>query len=363
MSSACVVGAGVFGASTRARAGAARLGCDPRRAVHAGHRPVGIGRRHAAAARRARRRRVVHGKSHYAPARSGSSSNRRRRPGSGKASAWRGSRGAPTGSRPRASPFWNASGSRTSGCRPTTRAGSSRRSPSTICTACCTSLTPGVLHARRATQLLVSEGERHGVTMQGRAIRTVRRSARRRRRLGLRRVAAAALPRARRDRRLPARRLLPRRRPRVARRPRVRRLRRRVLRARRRRQGSASRSPPTRRTTRSTPTRSTACRRPTGKSRRASYAARRFPSLAERAGARRSRLPVRPLARHALRRRPPPRARSLVARRRWLGARLQARPRARRVRRRLHRGHSENAEAFHALGARTGDAGLRTGST
>ena len=114
----------------------------------------------------------------------------------------------------------------------------------------------------------------------GRARRPGRRSTRRRRRLGLRRLAPAALPRARRGRGLATRRLLPRRRPGVAGSARLRRLRRRLLRARRRRRPRhQDRARLGERHDRPGHARPHARRR-TGKSRRARYAARRFPSLA-----------------------------------------------------------------------------------
>ena len=135
----------------------------------------------------------------------------------------------------------------------------------------------GVLLARRATQLLVADGERHGVKLEGSRMTPSDDPRGRHRRLGVRRVASAALPRARDGRGLAPRRLLPRRRPVVAGSTRIRRLRRRVLRARRRRRASASRSPRTRRTTPSTPTRSIAGPRPHWEETARAYAARRFP--------------------------------------------------------------------------------------
>ena len=53
----------------------------------------------------------------------------------------------------------------------------------------------GVMHARRATQLLVEDGERRGVRLEHGAQLAGRPPGRRRRRLGLRLMAAAALPR------------------------------------------------------------------------------------------------------------------------------------------------------------------------
>ena len=70
----------------------------------------------------------------------------------------------------------------------------------------------GVLYARQATQALA-----RGLRVETRRIEVARAAGRRRRRVGVRRMAARALPRARRAADLAPRRLLPRRRRRVGR--------------------------------------------------------------------------------------------------------------------------------------------------
>ena len=148
----------------RARARAARLGRHARRAVHAGHRALGVGRRHAPAARRrtatssgtrelAWRARTLwlelqerHGHAHL---------------GAGRAS--RGSHSAPTASRQRSRETLAAARhSRASGSRRTTRSASTRRSRVDDLHAVLCEPDAGVLHARRATQLLVEDARQLG---------------------------------------------------------------------------------------------------------------------------------------------------------------------------------------------------------
>ena len=192
---ALVVGAGVHRRVDRARARAARLGRHARRAVHARHRPLGFGRRHAAAPRGARRRRLVHRARAGARARSGSScrSETGTRIWEPIGLAWFAHRDDGFEAQSRATLDRGGRPVRVAVAR-TTRATSSPRSPSTTCTRVLWEPDAGVLHARRATQLLVEEAERLGAARCAGADRPGRRARGRRRRLGVRRLAARALP-------------------------------------------------------------------------------------------------------------------------------------------------------------------------
>ena len=209
----------------------------------------------------------------------------------------------------------------------------------------------GVLHARRATQLLVSDGEQHGVTLQGARLAPGDDPAARRRRLGLRRLAPTALSRARRGRGLAPRCLLPRRRPFLAGSSRLRRLRRRVLRARRRRRARhQDRTRLGERHDRPRHARPPAVAPLGGGG--AQLCGAPIPLTRRRAGPRRPRMPIRPLGGHPFHRRPPSGTRRLVARRRRVRPQLQARACARGVRRRLHRGHAGARDVPRARPAR-----------
>ena len=115
---------------------------------------------------------------------------------------------------------------------PTTRATSTPRSTTDDLHAVLFEPEGGVLHARRATQLLVQDGERRGVRLRARPQLAGGRPSLRRRRLGVRLVAAAVLPRAGRAEDLAPGRLLLRHRRLVERYARLLRVRRAVLRPR-----------------------------------------------------------------------------------------------------------------------------------
>ena len=306
-----------------------------------GHGPLGLGRRHAPAA-------AAHGDVEwYTRARAARphalarAAGVDRRPRSGSRSASPGSRGARTASRRRAARRSQRLGDRARVARARRRrAASIRRSASTTCTACSTSPTPACCTrgARRSCSSRTASGSACDSQPAPRLDPATQSDARRRR-LGLRRVAAAALPRARRAGDLAARRLLPRRRTAAgAARP-----------------GFCDydapfyghgdigglgvKIAPDVRERRDRPRLARAPAAPTsGGARRAPTPRRRFPSLADAPviGARVCQ--YEPHRRHALPRRAASRTRRVVARRRRLGARLQARPGARRVRRRLRRG-------------------------
>ena len=211
----------------------------------------------------------------------------------------------------------------------------------------------GVLYARLATRALAAASASRSA-----APTPADPPERRRRRLGLRRLAAEALPRPRRAADLSTRRLLHRRRRRLGRHARLLRLRRALLRSRRARRA-----------------RDEGLARPPGgevdpdplermpdpamEALAREYTARRFPSLAGApiVGASVCQYDLTPdshflVARH-------PEQPELVARGRWLRPRLQARAGAGRVHRRLRRGPAR-PEPFHGLGPREGHAGLRT---
>ena len=161
----------------RARARAARLGRDARRAVHAGQRALGLGRRHAAA----RVPRTAMPSGTRALARRARTHLARAGGGDGHAHLGAGRRRvvratARTGSSRRAARRSSGSACRTSGSTPTRRATSTPRSTATTSQAVLLEPEAGVLHARRATQLLVEDGERPACCSRrgARARRTIR---------------------------------------------------------------------------------------------------------------------------------------------------------------------------------------------
>ena len=214
MTSVTVVGAGVFGASTARELALRGYDVTLVEQYVPGTVRSGSGGDTRLLARSARRRRVVHAPRPSARARSGSSSQEETatRIWEPVGVAWFAQRddGFEAAEPRRRS---KRPASRANGCRRTRRAGSTRRSASTTCSGVLYEPDAGVLHARRATQLLVDDGDRHGVRLRDAAARRPADEPRdRRRRLGLRRVAAEALPGAGRAADLAPRRLLLRRR-------------------------------------------------------------------------------------------------------------------------------------------------------
>ena len=332
MSTATVVGAGVFGAATAREL--ARRGWDVTLVEQytPGQRPLGVGRRHAADPLRARRGGVVRAAG-AARARALAASSRRRagtRLFEPVGVAWLG-----TGDGiflARASPRSGASACRASGSRPRRRDSSTRRSAATTCTRSCSSRARACIYARQATQALA-----HGLRVETRRIEVADPPG------GDVVVWACGAW-------LPA--LFPEH---VE------------LRISRRDVfflgvggewagrpgfcdydegfyghgdlgGLGMKVAPDLPGDRVDPDTLDRTPLPSNEQARARVRGEALPGARGRARDRRPRLPVHPDRRHALPRRAAPASRPLVARRRRLRPRLQARPGARRVRRRLHRG-------------------------
>ncbi len=197
MSSVTVVGAGVFGAATARELALRGWDVTLVEQYTPGNVRSGSGGDTRLLALPARRGRVVHAARRGARASSGSSCRRRRARASGSRSASRGSRCGRTASSSERATL-EAAGVPYEWLTPDDARDLYPSLETDDLHAVLFEPEAGVLHARRATQLLAEDGERRGVRLEHGRAHAGRPARRRRRRLGVRLVAPAVLSRARR---------------------------------------------------------------------------------------------------------------------------------------------------------------------